>query len=162
MVKICYIRAIILYCPYFSKMWTKIVFFQKYAIMMHRGPWGTPGSLRGGGGRMGLRNGRLGAQKALISMAIINILGRDTDFSKIVAGALCLGMPMGADCTLTTLRYSILRATNPQMPVNRVFCAQGAPCAARKTEAWRLRAPGLGRAGPPPCPARERGSVGAV
>ena len=74
---------------------------------------------------MGLQDGPigLGAQKALISMVIINILGRDTDFSKIVAGALCLGMPMGADCTLTTLRYSILRATNPQMPVNRVFCA---------------------------------------
>ena len=93
--------------------------------MMYRGPWGTPGGLGGGGGRMGLQDGPigLGAQKALISMAIINILGRDTDFSKIVAGALCLGMPMGADCTLTTLRYSILRATNPQMPVNRVFCA---------------------------------------
>ena len=74
---------------------------------------------------MGLQDGPigLGAQKALISMAIINILGRDTDFSKIVAGALCLGMPMGADCTLTTLRYSILRATNPQLPVNRVVCA---------------------------------------
>ena len=74
---------------------------------------------------MGLQDGPrgLGAQKALISMAIINILGRDTDFSKIVAGSLCLGMLMGADCTLTTLRYSILRATNPQIPVNRVFCA---------------------------------------
>ena len=49
----------------------------------------------------------LGAQKALISMAIINILGRDTDFSRILAGVLCLGMPIVADCTLNTLRYSI-------------------------------------------------------
>ena len=78
--------------------------------MMYRGPWGTPGGLGGGGGRMGLQDGPigLGAQKALISMAIINILGRDTDFSRILAGALCLGMPIGADCTLNTLGYSIL------------------------------------------------------
>jgi len=83
---------------------------------------------------MGLQNGPigLGAQKALISMAIINILGRDTDSSKIVAGALCLGMPIGADCTLNTLRYSILRAMNPQMPVNRVFYAPR--CTVRGTQ----------------------------
>ena len=28
--------------------------------MMYHGPWGTPGSLRGGGGRKGLQNGPTG------------------------------------------------------------------------------------------------------
>ena len=148
-------------------MRTKIVFFQSTRYYLQDDVSWALGNA-GEPERRGRSHGATGwpygprAQKALISMAIINILGRDTDFSKIVAGALCLGMPMGADCTLATLRYSILRATNPQIPVNRVFCAPRRTVRGTQNRGGRLRAPGLGRAGPPPCPARGRGSVGAV
>ena len=84
---------------------------------------GNAGESGGGGGRIGLQNGptALARKKAPIYMAIINIIGRDADSSRILAGAMCLWMSIAADCTLKSLISLILQATNPQMPVNRVL-----------------------------------------